>query len=136
MHDTGKPSPTNTKPTSPTIPPTQQAARPQSPAAAADPADDEDETDVIGDLMGHYGKWQLLMTVLLSLFQVPNTFHISSSVYQAANKDFWCQRPPQLQQMPVDVWRNLSGSTDNCHRRDGIDWSRLSNETTSQWEVS
>ncbi|KAH8332469.1 hypothetical protein KR074_003805, partial [Drosophila pseudoananassae] len=140
MHDTGKPSPTNTKPTSPTIPPTQQAARPQSPAAAAaasglDPADDEDETDIIGDLMGHYGKWQLLMTVLLSLFQVPNTFHISSSVYQAANKDFWCQRPPQLQQMPVDVWRNLSGSTDNCHRRDGIDWSRLSNETTSQWEL-
>ncbi|KAH8383365.1 hypothetical protein KR009_008217, partial [Drosophila setifemur] len=142
MHDTGKPSPTSnssttTKPTSPTIPPTQLAATPQSPAAApaVAPADDEDETDVIGDLMGHYGKWQLLMTVLLSLFQVPNTFHISSSVYQAANKDFWCQRPPQLQHMSVDVWRNLSGSTDNCHRRDGLDWSQLSNETTGQWEL-
>lgn len=128
MHDTaGKPSPITT--------PTQ------SPMAAAEPgtgpADDEDETDVIGDLMGHYGKWQLLMTVLLSLFQVPNTFHISSSVYQAANKEFWCQRPPHLQQLPVDVWRNLSSSHDNCHMRAGIDWSQLSNETLpAQMEVS
>ncbi|XP_016950318.1 organic cation transporter protein isoform X1 [Drosophila biarmipes] len=130
MHDSGKPSPA----TSPTIPPKQQAATLQSPAAAAavsglDPADDEDETDVIGDLMGHYGKWQLLMTVLLSLFQVPNTFHISSSIYQAANKDFWCQRPAQFQHVPVDVWRNISGSVDNCQRWEGIDWSQVSNET-------
>lgn len=43
---------------------------------------DNEETDVIGDLVGHFGKWQFLMTILLSLFQVPNTFHISSSVYQ------------------------------------------------------
>lgn len=41
-----------------------------------------EETDVIGDLVGHFGKWQFLMTILLSLFQVPNTFHISSSIYQ------------------------------------------------------
>lgn len=44
--------------------------------------DDEEETDIIGELVGHFGKWQFLMTMLLSLFQVPNTFHISSSVYQ------------------------------------------------------
>lgn len=43
-----------------------------------------EETDVIGDLVGHFGKWQFLMTILLSLFQVPNTFHISSSVYQVS----------------------------------------------------
>lgn len=101
------------------------------------PADDEDETDVIGELMGHYGKWQLVMTVLLSLFQVPNTFHISSPVYQAANKEFWCQRPAHLQQLPVDIWRNLSKSEDNCHRRAGIDWSQMSNDTLpAQLEVS
>lgn len=44
----------------------------------------EDETDVIGELVGHFGKWQCLMTMLLSLFQVPNTFHISSPVYQVS----------------------------------------------------
>lgn len=44
--------------------------------------DDETDLDVISSLIGPFGRWQLLMTILLSLFQVPNTFHISSSVYQ------------------------------------------------------
>lgn len=43
-----------------------------------------DECDVIGDLIGQYGKYQFYMTFLLSLFQVPNTFHISSPVYQVS----------------------------------------------------
>lgn len=43
---------------------------------------EDNESDVIGDLMGRFGKWQLIMTLLLSLFQVPNTFHIISPVYQ------------------------------------------------------
>lgn len=42
----------------------------------------EDEYDIIGELMGNYGKWQFIMTILLSLFQVPNTFHITSTIYQ------------------------------------------------------
>lgn len=44
----------------------------------------QEDCDVIGDLIGHYGKWQLIMTILLSLFQIPNTFHISSPVYQVS----------------------------------------------------
>lgn len=50
-------------------------------------ADDVDEAglDVISSLIGQFGRWQLLMTILLSLFQVPNTFHISSSVYQVSH---------------------------------------------------
>lgn len=44
----------------------------------------QEDCDVIGDLIGHYGKWQLIMTVLLSLFQIPNTFHISSPLYQVS----------------------------------------------------
>lgn len=43
---------------------------------------DTGEPDIIAILIGQFGKWQFLMTMLLSLFQVPNTFHISSSVYQ------------------------------------------------------
>lgn len=46
--------------------------------------DDEADLDVISSLIGQFGRWQLLMTILLSLFQVPNTFHISSSVYQVS----------------------------------------------------
>lgn len=44
----------------------------------------DDECDAIGDLIGHYGKWQFVMTILLSLFQVPNTFHIFSPTFQVS----------------------------------------------------
>jgi hypothetical protein len=44
----------------------------------------DDECDSIGDLIGHYGKWQFVMTILLSLFQVPNTFHIFSPTFQVS----------------------------------------------------
>jgi hypothetical protein len=47
-------------------------------------ASGDDECDAIGDLIGHYGKWQFMMTILLSLFQVPNTFHIFSPTFQVS----------------------------------------------------
>lgn len=48
----------------------------------------DDECDAIGDLIGHYGKWQFVMTILLSLFQVPNTFHIFSPTFQVSADNF------------------------------------------------
>lgn len=45
---------------------------------------DDDECDTIGELIGKYGKYQFYMTFLLSLFQIPNTFHISSPIYQVS----------------------------------------------------
>lgn len=43
---------------------------------------EDDECDIIGTLIGDYGRWQFLMTLLLALFQVPNTFHIYSPTFQ------------------------------------------------------
>lgn len=51
-------------------------------AASSSSSNSSEECDVIGQLMGQYGKYQFMMTFLLSLFQVPNTFHIASSIYQ------------------------------------------------------
>lgn len=44
----------------------------------------EEDNDIIGELIGEYGKWQFVMTILLSLFQVPNTFHIYSPTFQVS----------------------------------------------------
>lgn len=43
-----------------------------------------EECDIIGEIIGKYGKYQFYMTFLLSLFQIPNTFHISSPIYQVS----------------------------------------------------
>lgn len=51
---------------------------------------EDDECDIIGELIGPYGKWQFCMTILLSLFQIPNTFHIASPVYQVGFFRCYC----------------------------------------------
>lgn len=44
---------------------------------------------------------------------------------QAAAKDFWCERPSHLKDVPVDVWRKISNTSDNCDVAK-IDWSQIS----------
>ncbi|XP_055297290.1 organic cation transporter protein [Sitodiplosis mosellana] len=85
-----------------------------------------EECDIIGQMIGKYGKYQFFMTFLLSLFQIPNTFHISSPIYQAADKRFWCKRPADLSHIDHDVWRNISQSQDNCHTTNH-NWNHVSN---------
>lgn len=46
----------------------------------------DDECDIIGRLIGDYGRWQFIMTLLLALFQVPNTFHIYSPTFQVSEE--------------------------------------------------
>ncbi|XP_058823477.1 solute carrier family 22 member 21 isoform X1 [Topomyia yanbarensis] len=87
----------------------------------------DEECDVIGDLIGDYGKWQFVMTFLLSLFQVPNTFHIYSPTFQAAEKSHWCRRPSHLNYTSVELWRNVTQAQENC-RILNYDWSSVGSE--------
>lgn len=41
-----------------------------------------ENTDVISDLLGHFGWWQFIWCVTLSLFQFPSTFHLFSFVFE------------------------------------------------------
>lgn len=45
---------------------------------------DDTESDVISDLVGHIGTWQLFWAFILCLFQIPSTFHIFSMVFQVS----------------------------------------------------
>lgn len=40
--------------------------------------------DAISDLLGHFGWWQLVWCVTLSLFQFPSTFHLFSFVFEVS----------------------------------------------------
>jgi hypothetical protein len=70
--------------------------------------DEEEADDPISQSVGEFGRWQLQLTFLLSLFNIPCTWHIFALTFQSLPSDFWCAKPPQLENMSVDVWRNMS----------------------------
>ncbi|KAL1139156.1 hypothetical protein AAG570_009216 [Ranatra chinensis] len=95
-----------------------------------------------------------MLTFLLSLFNAPCTFHIFAPTFEAATPPFWCARPQHLPNLPVDLWKNISGvvqidsgkeNYDPCQMKDLnysgtflelIDWSALTegNIPCQKWE--
>ncbi|CAG9562557.1 unnamed protein product [Danaus chrysippus] len=106
----------------------------------------EDDSDVVSTIIGDYGRWQLMMTFLLSLFSFPCTFHIYLPTFTAKATKFWCQRPENLSSLPVDDWINYSQPIDACSIRvlpPGITVESILNNTAplldsfqkcTQWE--
>lgn len=95
-----------------------------------------EESDYICDAIGGFGRWQLKLTFLLSLVNIPCTWHIFVPTFQApATDEFWCLRPPALNTLPSDLWINISHPYvigkdgelryDRCNVFD-VDYSRLS----------
>ncbi|KAJ2951125.1 hypothetical protein O0L34_g5514 [Tuta absoluta] len=76
------------------------------------------EPDVVSRAIGDYGRWQLLITFLLSLFSFPCTFHIYLPTFTAKDTKFWCRRPENFSSVPTDVWINYSQPNGTCTVRD------------------
>nr|XP_022904017.1 organic cation transporter protein-like isoform X1 [Onthophagus taurus] len=67
-------------------------------------AEEDEDNDVVTRAIGSFGKWQLQMTFLLSLFNIPCTFHIYSPTFLANQRKTWCARPEEFQNISVDDW--------------------------------
>ncbi|XP_031766606.1 organic cation transporter protein-like isoform X2 [Galleria mellonella] len=78
---------------------------------------EDEQTDVVSSVIGHYGRWQLLITFLLALFSFPCTFHIYLPTFTAKTTQFWCRRPENLSDLPVDIWIKYSQPKDACSVR-------------------
>lgn len=44
-----------------------------------------ENADAISDILGHFGWWQFIWCVTLSLFQFPSTFHLFSFVFEVSD---------------------------------------------------
>ncbi|KAG5679752.1 hypothetical protein PVAND_009292 [Polypedilum vanderplanki] len=86
--------------------------------SSVDEDENEGDSDIISDLIGHIGTWQLFWAIIMCLYQFPTTFHIFCLVFQAATKDFWCSRPDNLQMISMEHWRNMTQPTSQCQMID------------------
>lgn len=75
---------------------------------------DDQEDDIISQAIGEYGRWQLTLTFLLSLVNIPCTWHIFVPNFQAAERVSWCARPPQFSNVTPEIWRNYTQPAGIC----------------------
>ncbi|XP_018566987.1 organic cation transporter protein [Anoplophora glabripennis] len=81
----------------------------------------EEEEDIISKAIGEFGKWQLLVTFLLSLFNIPCTWHIFAPTFHSAEKETWCSRPDAFRDVAPSLWKNCTGQTlDFCSMLDVV----------------
>ncbi|KAJ3665869.1 hypothetical protein Zmor_001334 [Zophobas morio] len=73
----------------------------------------EDE-DVVSTAIGEFGRWQLLMTFLLSLFNIPCTWHIFVPTFHAAERDMWCARTEGFMDVEPSLWKNYTQPEGLC----------------------
>jgi hypothetical protein len=48
----------------------------------------EGDSDIVSDLIGHIGKWQLVWAFVMCLYQFPTTFHIFCLVFQVSKCNY------------------------------------------------
>lgn len=72
----------------------------------------EEQDDVVSKAIGEYGLWQLRLTMILALVNIPCTWHIVSFTFQAADRNVWCVRNENFQN--ISPPNNLTQSTDHC----------------------
>uniref|UniRef100_A0A1B0BL31 Major facilitator superfamily (MFS) profile domain-containing protein n=1 Tax=Glossina palpalis gambiensis TaxID=67801 RepID=A0A1B0BL31_9MUSC len=82
--------------------------------------------EILKRCSGEIGKWQMKYCSMLALVQVVTTLHVYAFVFQTADKDFWCARPPHLHNIDVTFWRNLTQPKDVCSVLDA-DYSTIRN---------
>lgn len=71
---------------------------------------EKEHEDPVSMAIGEFGRWQAMLTIILSLLNLPCTWHIFVPTFQGADTDFWCTPPAGvLDRMSVEQWKNLSG---------------------------
>lgn len=97
--------------------------------------DDEDEDDIISQAIGKFGWWQLKLTILLSLFNMPCTWHIFAPTFHALNRTYWCGRPGNLLDVPTQTWSNLTQPDGPCSIYN-LNWNEYTAEDIIKGNIS
>ncbi|XP_066252579.1 organic cation transporter protein-like isoform X2 [Euwallacea similis] len=65
----------------------------QMPERSKSSSSEEEEEDIVSNAIGEFGRWQLLLTFLLSLVNIPCTWHIFVPTFHARHRDYVCLEP-------------------------------------------
>lgn len=86
-------------------------------------------TDVISDMLGHFGKWQLRTMLIVFLCKIPTSWFMAVVIFTAPAPnpgDFWCKPPVQLPPEFINEWKQKAHPVVfNRHNKAEIDFCRV-----------
>ncbi|XP_023210688.1 organic cation transporter protein-like [Centruroides sculpturatus] len=68
----------------------------------------EEKSEDITDVIGHWGKWQLILMISVVYINIPAAWYNLGMAFLAPNVDHWCAKPPEFSNMSTDEWKNYS----------------------------
>ncbi|XP_023226067.1 solute carrier family 22 member 5-like isoform X1 [Centruroides sculpturatus] len=68
----------------------------------------KEENSDVTDIIGYWGKWQLLYFAILLFLSFPAGWFNFSRIFMAPNIDYWCAKPAEFVNMTTEEWKNFS----------------------------
>lgn len=69
---------------------------------------EEEESGDITDLIGHWGKWQLILMISVVYINIPAAWYNLGMAFLAPKVDHWCLKPLEYSNMTTEEWKNFS----------------------------
>lgn len=66
-----------------------------------------EKEDVTSKVVGDFGRWQLQISILMSLLKLSNAWYQLNIIFMAPAQNFWCAKPPELDHISEKEWRDI-----------------------------
>ncbi|GBP89114.1 Organic cation transporter-like protein [Eumeta japonica] len=77
--------------------------------------DCDSTVDFTSSVIGDFGKWQLRMSVMMSLLRFPVAWFLLEIIFLAPPQRFWCQKPESFEVYSDAEWREICCPVKPCH---------------------
>ncbi|XP_067119501.1 organic cation transporter protein-like [Centruroides vittatus] len=69
---------------------------------------ESDKEEDITDIIGHWGKWQLFLMMLIIYTNIPNEWYMFGMAFMAPKINYWCTTPLNSSNTTTEKWKNFS----------------------------
>ncbi|XP_023237784.1 histone-lysine N-methyltransferase 2C-like [Centruroides sculpturatus] len=69
---------------------------------------ESDKEEDITDIIGHWGKWQLFLMMLIIYMNIPNEWYMFGMAFMAPKINYWCTTPLNSSNTTTEKWKNFT----------------------------
>ncbi|CAB3226699.1 unnamed protein product [Arctia plantaginis] len=94
----------------------------KSPLYSEPKVSSKDIEDPTAKAVGNFGKWQLRVSVMMSLLKLPTAWYQLNIIFMAPPQDFWCKKPTSFFKYSESEWRKICAPGYGAEKEAVIDY--------------